>query len=463
MQHFYDKYFVFETPYTPNTKKARKELSKSVFVPTAPNEIRLFEYHSAYEIRDQAALLLAHNPLLPPKNALSIATKMLTGLDESLYKAQLHKLFLEKQGSYKDAALLWENFNFLLVDLDFGEIEHPFLQESFLPHRMLLRALESTQNCSLAAFREEQSGRCEDPTPSQASFFSPPKILHSASQKLQAYWDFQKKHAAFKRETQPSITLYYAKYSKDFINLHERHFFDYATKEIQERIFGVSIWAELEMQSPKLSKEQGISKGVLRVTVAKSYLDGHTQSIALLEFDYINCFYKDPQTDQIFATTKSDLQKFLGEKMFQTLCERYYALFGVDAQDENAIEHLSREFTFDEGDRGAILHLREFAIAPRFSQKILPELIKALYDLINFHSGSSFPLFSCVFDGDIILNEKLFPLIKSPLCTLISSEFLHTKMQKLQEQEEYDSHYRSNPFHYYSKMSFDPLRPILIY
>lgn len=465
MDQFYDKYFVFETPYTPNTKKARRELSKSVFVPTNTNEIRLFNYHSAYEIRDQAALLLAKNPLLPPKNAYSIATKMLTGLDEALYKTQLEKLFLQKQGSYKDAALLWENFNFLLTDLDFNELAKTFCKDHFLPHAMLLRALRYTQNSSLLAFREEQSGPCnlsmlEEP---KAHFFAPPKTLKSATQKLHAFWDFQKKRAAFRRLHSPSTTLYYAKYSKDFINLHERHFFDYTTKNIQERIFGVSIWAELEMQSPALSQSQRITQGTLRVTVAKSYLDGHTQSIALLEFDYINCFYRDLATEQIHASDKKAIENILGEKMFQTLRERFYPLFGIDAMQEDAMEQLSREFTFDEGDRGALLHLREFAIESAFSQKILPELIKALYDLINFNSGSSFPLFSCVFDGDIILNETLFPLIKAPLCTLVSSELLDAKMQRLEEYEEYKQHYKSNPFHYYSKMSFDPLRPILVY
>jgi hypothetical protein len=453
-------------------------MSKSVFVASSPQDIKVFNYHSPYEIADKAALLLCKNPLLLASQAYKDATLMLTGVSPAEYKTKIDELFLTKESIYKEPNSIWENFNFPALELDFSQLQNHKNRDDFQPKKMFERGLAYMRRASLFQRRNRENAeeflpafKLRETSNISSTFFDPRQIVFEDekdkkdfSQKmLHTFWNFQKRSSAYEMLQKNASALYYAKYSKDFINLHENNFFDHSTKTPDDLKFGVSVWAELRCATPMESLNAGITEGVLYVTYAKSYLNGETQALATLRFEYTSCFYKDHATNAIYPATNEAIQKALGKDVYRVLSQQFYPLYGINAMQGEGIAALSEHFTYDEGERGAVLNLKEINISQKYSDKIIPDLIRALYDLINFNSGSTFPLGACMVDGDVIVNEELFPLIKSPLFTVISAKYLTQRLKESKDSFEFFSQYKANAHHYYNSMSFDPLRPIYVY
>ena|GEM_PF-2636557 len=533
---------MFDASYSPNTELARKERTKSVFVAPSSSDIRVFSYHSMYEIEDQATLIKCKNSTLSHQDALEEATMNLTGLSLKEYSQKIDELYLEKKESYKEMKMIWENYNFPTPDLDFSDLPNYASLDisTFQPKHMLEEGLEYVRDKSLYNLRNKDYkdiffifedlplffSHLDEMQSDELLFLKYMNFLHkkqenadeenihklsekslnesflkaanaigvldtkreefiklakslflsedtnedSFTQKIvYTFWNFQKKLKEHLLQTRESSVLYYGRYAKDFINLYENNFFQHPQKHDKDLKFGVSIWAELNAQSLKKSNDSGITNSTLKVSFAKSYVDGSYESVATLLFDYTICAYKKEDTQEQFFSNDEEILAATSEKIYSLVSQQFYPLFGITK--EEGIAELSKQFQIDDGERGGILNLRDINISAKYSDRIIPELIKGVYDLVNFDSYSSFPLFACMVGGDIIVNDELFPLIKSPLLTVISAEYLTNRIEKIQKDKatqnsnysDFFSEYNSNAYHYYNRMTFDPLRPIFVY
>ncbi len=288
---------------------------------------------------------------------------------------------------------------------------------------------------------------------------------------LYSYWSFQKKLKEQRLKYKDSSILYYGKYSKDFINLYEDDFFRYSQESDDEIKYGVSIWVELNTQGSKTCSDCLSTQSSLNVVFAKSYTDGSSEIVATLYFDYTICFFKDEKSGEVYPSQNKEISSAIGNDIYHVVSQQFYPLYGISSMKGEGIRELMEQFTIDEGERGGILNLRDINISSKYSDRIIPELIKGVYDLVDYNSASSFPLFSCMVGGDIIVNDELFPIIKSPLLTLISSKYLIQRIHKIQDDKskknfnyiDFFSKYKENAHHYYNGMTLDPLRPILVY
>jgi hypothetical protein len=529
---------LFDATYSPNTERARKEMTKSVFIAPSPSDIRVFNYRSAYEITDQASLIKCSKNDISHDEAIEEATQQLTGLSSKDYSKKIDELFLEKEGKYREIDMIWENFNFPTPDLNFSDFpNYGGLDISrFKPENMLKNGLNYIQDASIFNLRIEKYEEaffsfddfeeflsCFDtqikrddetyfleymnyllqkkeklelkPETQEEMYYRAAKaigisdsnlnvcistwkklVLHKilakenfAQKMLYSYWNFQKKMTTYRIEYKQSSVLYYGKYAKDYVNIYEDNFFRNSEEYNNDMKYGVSIWAELNTDGLESCKESSITNSKLSVVFAKSYIDGSTQTIATLDFDYIICFYKKEKNGATYASRNDDILAVTGNDIYTVLSQQFYPLLGI-SKGEGILE-LMKQFTIDEGERGGVLNLRDINISSKYSDKIIPELIKGIYHLVTYNSPSSFPLFSCMVDGDIIVNDELFPVIKSPLLTVVSSNYLIQRIRKVQEDKskqdsyysDFFSEYNGNAHHYYNNMTFDPLRPILVY
>ncbi|MFT5662161.1 MAG: hypothetical protein ACI9TV_002809 [Sulfurimonas sp.] len=538
MKDLHENKKLFDATYSPNTERARKEMTKSVFIAPSPSDIRVFNYRSAYEITDQASLIKCSKNDISHDEAIEEATQQLTGLSSKDYSKKIDELFLEKEGKYREIDMIWENFNFPTPDLNFSDFpNYGGLDISrFKPENMLKNGLNYIQDASIFNLRIEKYEEaffsfddfeeflsCFDtqikrddetyfleymnyllqkkeklelkPETQEEMYYRAAKaigisdsnlnvcistwkklVLHKilakenfAQKMLYSYWNFQKKMTTYRIEYKQSSVLYYGKYAKDYVNIYEDNFFRNSEEYNNDMKYGVSIWAELNTDGLESCKESSITNSKLSVVFAKSYIDGSTQTIATLDFDYIICFYKKEKNGATYASRNDDILAVTGNDIYTVLSQQFYPLLGI-SKGEGILE-LMKQFTIDEGERGGVLNLRDINISSKYSDKIIPELIKGIYHLVTYNSPSSFPLFSCMVDGDIIVNDELFPVIKSPLLTVVSSNYLIQRIRKVQEDKskqdsyysDFFSEYNGNAHHYYNNMTFDPLRPILVY
>ncbi|MBN2816172.1 MAG: hypothetical protein JXQ67_05775 [Campylobacterales bacterium] len=513
---------LFDASYSSNTHKVRKEVSKSVFVPHSPTEIKLFNYTSFYELQDKARELLCQKVELDFQTALQKATEELTGLTQTEYNDKIYELYLERKESYKDPRLTIENLNFPLPKLTLETLENETSTNlnHYLPSNMLNSSLKYIKNVSTYNYRKEsmykdtellqieklkthfsecQSELLDDEVlcfieyinriiqksqavpeneihkaanaigvsqESKEEFFHTAQLLQSILQEaeedfayrlLQIYYLFEKELKAYKLEEYKALTLYHGKYAKDFINLYEDNFFKRGDEENHSRKYGVALWAKLESEAQAKTLNYKATPAKLFVTVAKNYFDGDVEAVATLEFNYLICAYKTDRHSEPLHSTEDALRKQLSPQLYRVLRERFYPLFGVDYTQNKGFEHLTKELLNDEEERGGILELVDIQLLQKYSEKSIAEIIKGVYHLIGYSTPPSFPLFASIIGGDILINDEFYPAIKTPLLTLISADFLQKRMMKKERYNE------ENVYRYYANMSFDALRPILIY
>ncbi len=531
---------LFDVTYNVNTQKARKEMSKSVFVASSPSDIKVFNYCSAYEIADQASLIKCARSDISHEEAMEEATQSLTGLSSQEYSKKIDELFLEKKESHKEMKIIWENFNFPTPHLDFSDLPNYGSIDiaSYQPKSMLERGTDYIRNASLFNLRNKEyedvffsresintflhnihkSTKSDDTSlflryinsflvNNQKSkiqttdlrevcskvakaigfsdveleefFILSEQIINQtatqeknfAKKMLYSYWAFQREVKKHQLRYENSTVLYHGKYAKDFINLYEHNFFQHTEEHDTNLKHGIALWAELNSEGSALSNEKGITHSSLNVVVAKSYTDGSTETVATLHFDYIVCSFREEKSKEVHLSQNKNILNALSDEIYSVLSQQFYPLYGVSISKGEGLPELLKQLTIDEGERGGILNLRDINISSKYSDRIIPELIKGVYDLIDFDGHASFPLFSCMVGGDIIINDDLFPVIKSPLLTVISAKYLSKRISQLQKDEsnqntnyaDFFSEYKGNAHHYYNRMTFDPLRPILVY
>jgi len=520
---------LFYASYSQNSQKAREEMAKSIFVTSVDDSIQHFRYVSQYKLQERTQELLTRE-YLSYKEAYEKTVINLTGLTPKEYEEQIEKIYLIRKDSHKDPRIILENFNFEDAELNLALLGKA--NETYAPQIMLqnfLKYLKDVSFCNYMTeaktdllFEIDESKLIEMLEYKQSEELYDDKALflsyvsnnisyvstHSVDERvllmsanaigfdetqreiflgicknitlneervdfafamLQSYYTFLRALAKYRLKYLPSKVLYFGKYAKDFVNLYENSFFKQEEYYNDERKYGVALWAEISTQGRDAVEKLGVTKAELKVTCAKNYFDGHKEIIGTLSFEYVICAYKKGSNQELYLSSEKSIEQALSSEAYVTLCERFYPLYGVDKRE--GFKTLIDRLITDEEERGAILKLKEINLSSHYSDKTIASLIRGVYDLIGYSTPPSFPLCSCVVSGDIIINDEIFPAIKTPLFTLIKANYLKERMQKMQQElteksflySDFFSEYKANAHHYYAKMSFDPLRPILIY